>query len=46
MMTGAPNSGVTAFSGMTPLSPGITHNKLQTSAVTEPIKIVAGNNVR
>ena len=43
-MTGAPMRGVTAFNGMTPLSPGKKQMRLQIRATTEPQSKVAGNN--
>ena len=36
-------TGVTAFSGMIPVSPGKIQIKLQTSAITPPVSIVTGS---
>lgn len=44
MITGAPNIGVTAFNGRTPVAPGSTLTILQTRATAPPINIVVGNN--
>ena len=43
MMTGAPNSGVTAFRGMMPPSDGRVQKRLQRRAMAAPISIVTGN---
>ena len=42
MMTGAPKIGVTAFSGITPDSPGSTQIKLQNKANAPPASSVTG----
>ena len=43
-MTGAPNIGVTAFSGMIKFV-GMTQMRLHSKAIAAPISIVAGNNI-
>lgn len=45
-MTGAPNSGVTAFRGMMPPSDGRVQKRLQRRAMDAPISIVTGNRRR
>ena len=42
MITGAPMIGVTAFSGIIPLSPGRTQIMLHNSDMAAPVKIVPG----
>lgn len=42
MITGAPSMGVTALSGIKPLSPGKIHIRLQSKATALPVTRVAG----
>ena len=46
MITGAPINGVTAFNGITPVSPGSRQIRLHNKAMPEPINTVTGNNSR
>jgi hypothetical protein len=43
MMTGAPNTGVTAFNGMMPDSPGKMQMRLHSKATTLPDNKVTGS---
>ena len=42
-MMGAPMTGVTAFNGMMPFSPGNTQIRLHNKATVLPVRIVIGN---
>ena len=42
MMTGAPKIGVTALSGIIPISPGMMQIKLQSKAMALPVSMVRG----
>ena len=43
MITGAPSTGVTAFSGMMPASPGRMQIRLQSRAMAAPVSKVMGS---